>query len=415
MFSSEGKPTDTRASTEQEVLSDTLTPWEQRLEREQIFRLIENLLSFEACLYHQVLPLKIEDNSLLLGMVNPEDGAALHYVCRILSYINCKLIPLPITSDRHRHILSEYLNHKNTSPPQVPQQPQPPVVTAQKESTRKNCEQMLASINIYLEPSQKPTAFLAQPATPENSLSHSDSPIEVDSDATIHPKTEAQPEHTVDSPTTAQLTVLSLPAAEEFSPVEVLLTLPPKKLLEELLGRVLAGGIGRLYLERLPYTGRILWSENGVLQSVLEKVPLSVFQGVMNELKRFGSLPVITLAEPKQVERECLYQQDRLLLRLRVMPGMYGEEATLQVLRGAALKFYQQQQLTRLSRDALGISQQLSYKLHELQERLLLNRSVSSSQLETFNALNQLLHDLDHHIKMLSAESSQLPTRPTRS
>jgi hypothetical protein len=131
----------------------------------------------------------------------------------------------------------------------------------------------------------------------------------------------------------------------------------------------------------------------------------------MNELKRFGSLPVITLAEPKQVERECLYQQDRLLLRLRVMPGMYGEEATLQVLRGAALKFYQQQQLTRLSRDALGISQQLSYKLHELQERLLVNRNVNSSQLETFNALNNLLQNLDQHIRRLTVENSEPPTK----
>ncbi|WP_026734338.1 hypothetical protein [Fischerella sp. PCC 9605] len=405
MLSSEGKPTDTEASAQQEVLSDTLTQWEQKLEREQIFRLIESLLSFEACLYHQVLPLKIEDNSLFLGMVNSEDSAALNYVCRILSYINCKLIPLPITGDNHRSILSEYLNYKNTSQLKVPQQPQASVATGQEQSTLKDFEQILASTNIHLEPNQQPTDFLAQPPTPENSLLHSDSPINADSNATTHPKTEVQQEHTVDSPTLSKLPVLSVPVPEEFTPVEVLLTLPPKKLLEELLGRVLAGGIGRLYLERLPYTGRILWSENGVLQSVLEKVPLSGFQGVMNELKRFGSLPVITLAEPKQVERECLYQQDRLLLRLRVMPGMYGEEATLQVLRGAALKFYQQQQLTRLSRDALGISQQLSYKLHELQERLLLNRSVNSSQLESFNALNQLLHNLDHHIKMLSVET----------
>jgi len=137
-------------------------------------------------------------------------------------------------------------------------------------------------------------------------------------------------------------------------------------------------------------------------------LPLSVFQGVLNELKRMASLPITTtLTEPKQVEKECLYRKKRLLLRLRVMPGMYGEEGTLQVLRGAALKFYEQQQLARLSRDALGISQQLSYKLHELQERLLFTQDENPGRLETFTALNQLLDNLDHQIKVLIETSEQ--------
>ncbi|WP_337885907.1 pilus assembly protein PilB [Fischerella thermalis] len=397
MLSSKGKSIDTEASNQQEVPSDTHILWEQGIEREQVFQLIESFLSFEACLYHQVVPLKMEDNSLLLGMVNQEDSAALDYVRRILSYIKCTLVSEPITGDIHRKILSAYLNYKNTSPSATEQDSNHQPTNSTPNQTENTVLQLDASAN-------------PQPETVSQNTPHSHSVIVTNPNTTQAQQTE-QENHNISLATTGNLPVLSVPVATEFSPVEILLTLPPKKLLEELLGRVLAGGIGRLYLERLPYTGRILWSENGVLQSVLDKVPLSVFQGVMNELKRFGSLPVITLAEPKQVERECLYQQDRLLLRLRVMPGMYGEEATLQVLRGAALKFYQQQQLTRLSRDALGISQQLSYKLHELQERLLVNRNVNSSQLETFNALNNLLQNLDQHIKRLTIETSEPPTK----
>ncbi|WP_315790404.1 pilus assembly protein PilB [Fischerella sp. JS2] len=397
MLSSKGKSIDTEASDQQEVPSDTHILWEQGIEREQVFQLIESFLSFEACLYHQVVPLKMEDNSLLLGMVNQEDSSALDYVRRILSYIKCTLVCEPITGDIHRKILSAYLNYKNTSPSAIPQD-------SNQQPTNPNPNQTENTV-LQLDASAKPQLETVSHNTPQ---SHR---VIVTNPNTTEAKQTEQGNSNISLATTGNLHVLSVPVAEEFSPVEILLTLPPKKLLEELLARVLAGGIGRLYLERLPYTGRILWSENGVLQSVLEKVPLSVFQGVMNELKRFGSLPVITLAEPKQVERECLYQQDRLLLRLRVMPGMYGEEATLQVLRGAALKFYQQQQLTRLSRDALGISQQLSYKLHELQERLLVNRNVNSSQLETFNALNNLLQNLDQHIKRLTIETSEPPTK----
>ncbi|MEO1560726.1 MAG: pilus assembly protein PilB, partial [Cyanobacteria bacterium J06632_19] len=196
---------------------------------------------------------------------------------------------------------------------------------------------------------------------------------------------------------------LKLPLPESFSPNETLSMLPPKQLLNELLARILEGGIGRLYLERQPYEGRILWSLNGIVQSVVEELPLSAFQGVLNELKRLSSLPVVTLSQAKQVEIECLYQKQRLLLRLRVMLGMHGEEATLQVLRGAALKFYQQQQLTRLSRDALGASQQLNYKVRELQERLAVNkRELSPQQSQALDSLSKLMDNLDHHLRILT-------------
>jgi hypothetical protein len=142
------------------------------------------------------------------------------------------------------------------------------------------------------------------------------------------------------------------------------------------------------------------------LQSILDKLPLSVFQGVLNELKRFACLPVTTLVEPKQVEKEYVYQENRLLLRLRVILGIYGEEATLQVLRGAALKFYQQQQLTRLGHDALVISQQLSFKLHELQQRFFMNPELHSQQLEALVALNQLVKNLDQQIQILAVKSA---------
>jgi type II secretory ATPase GspE/PulE/Tfp pilus assembly ATPase PilB-like protein len=395
MLSSQGKPSDTEAIGNQ-LLTDTHaeslrdTPSESLRELKQTFELIERILSFEACLYHQILPYTIEDNKLLLGMVNLEDTAALDYVGNILSYINCTMVTVAIAADTHRNILSAYLNYKNTS------QPVANLATEHSAAT------------IADEQAQPETVIVANTKKSENSFQQADSPPWTDADnlskATIlftsaDKKTQ---ESTSEERSQDNLPLLLIPVPDLLVPVEQLATLQPKKLLAELLGRVLAGGIGRLYLERQPYEGRILWSDNGVLQSVLEKLPLSVFQGVLNELKRLTNLPVTTFAEAKQVEKECLYQENRLLLRLRVMPGMYGEEATLQVLRGAALKFHQQQQLTRLSRDAIGISQQLSHKLHELQQRLVVNRNTNPGQLEAFMALNRLLDDLDNQIKILT-------------
>ncbi|MBE9006891.1 pilus assembly protein PilB [Fortiea sp. LEGE XX443] len=400
MLSSEDKPNDTGASGQQ-VLSNTLINLDQESDRQQIFQLIDSLLSFEACLYHQILPFRLEGNKLLLGMVHPQDSGALDYVNRILSYIKCTMVIQEIATDSHRSILSAYLNYKNTFSSDIK------AVNHHQADFALKPEQLNHSDITSSQPQpQPPTSMVAQIETPQYARQLTD----------FHPLSEPNlsalaqniKEETIEAARTTNLTILPVPTPELSTPVEVLASLPPKKLLEELLGRVLGGGIGRLYLERQPYKGRILWSDNGVLQSVLDNLPLSVFQGVLNELKRFAGLPVTTIAEPKQIEKECLYQQDRLLLRLRVMPGIYGEEATLQVLRGAALKFYQQQQLTRLSRDVLGISQQLNYKLHELHQRLLLNSSLTPEQSDAVDVLNRIVENLEQQVKILTANGDSV-------
>ncbi|HEY9801579.1 MAG TPA: hypothetical protein V6D25_14580 [Leptolyngbyaceae cyanobacterium] len=367
MWSSEGKPADTEA--DRQILNPSPTNWEQDSEREQIFQLIDSLLPFEVCLYHQILPLKLENHQLSLGMVNPEDSSALDYVNRILSYIKGTIRTQEITADIHRILLSTYLSYKNTS-----------------RSEAKPAQQLEAQ------------AHLVENVDTVCVTCHSASDFPTAKDVSgIHPVQQAPtvPFHDV--------TVLQVPAINLFSPIETPVNLPPRRLWEELLGRVLGGGIGRLYLERQPYKGRIIWSDNGVLQSILENLPLSVFQGVLNELKRFAAIPLVTVAEPQQIEKECQYQNSRLLLRIRIMAGINGEEATLQVLRGAALKFYQQQQLAQMSRDVIGISQQLSYKLHELQQRLHLNPHLKSEQSEAFATLTRLVEKLDQQVKILTA------------
>ncbi|MEH2070545.1 MAG: pilus assembly protein PilB [Nostoc sp.] len=397
MLSSEGELTNTTVNRQQ-VLNATLSKWEQEGEREQIFQLMDSFLSFEACLYHEILPFWLKDKKLLLGMVHPQDTEALNYVGRIVSYINCTLITEAIAAEVHRRILSAYLNHKNSSQLDAQQADREITVT------------VAFSTDTYSESQHLPPLIAPETQTNEHSWQQVDlpapNPDNPSQTTTFLTSGNRGQGDTSEAALVENLSILPVEVPELFSPIEVLVTLPPKKLLEELLGRILAGGIGRLYLERQPYEGRILWSDNGVLQSVLDKLPLSVFQGVLNELKRFASLPITKVGEPKQVEKECLYQKNRLLLRLRVMPGIYGEEATLQVLRGAALKFYQQQQLTRLSRDALGISQQLSFKLHELQERLFLNPSLDSEQLEALVTLNQLVKNLDQQLKTLVLDSN---------
>lgn len=197
------------------------------------------------------------------------------------------------------------------------------------------------------------------------------------------------------------LTILQVETKYLTSPVEVLAALPPRELLQELLARVLLGGIGRLYFERYPQGGRVVWSQNGILQSVLDHVALPVFQGVIHALKEIACVSQLPVEQPEQTEIEYLYDRSCVLLRFRFMPGQHGEEATVQVLRGAALKFYQQQQLSKLERDAMSIAKQLQNKLNEIRIRAYADPSLLETNLEILPKLSELLHTIEQQLNAL--------------
>jgi hypothetical protein len=431
--------------------------WADYLDAEQIFRLIDSILPFEACLYHQILPLGLEGSRLRLGMVNLEDTAALDYVRKILAYMNCSLVPQTIASDIHHAVLSAYLSHTGTQ-----KQPVSPHANSSSQSIAKRIEQKLtqeaakkaivASANDEKnlrpnlpDPHSNPTLLVDSPEnlnfqdfdgvdspillTGEESgtviagavdsgagnsdavgLDSADSAAQSEVASSYHngqqatfilrtepPPAEAPPESSPGD----SLPVLDINARYLSAPADVLAALPPSELLQELLGRVLVAGIGRLYLERQPNNARILWSQNGVLQSVLDELSVETLQGVINELKMLTRLPLLPVQQPKQVEIERLYQRHRLLLRLRVMPGNYGEEATVQVLRGAALKFYQQQQLANLSRDALTIAQELQQKVNEIRVRTRFYPMLTAEQLSVLPALDNVLKSVEQQLEAL--------------
>lgn len=429
--------------------------WTAQLDTQQVFRLVDSILPFEACLYHQVLPLSLEGSRLKLGMVNLDDSAALDYVRRILAYMNCSLVPQALAMDAHHAALSAYLSYTGShkQPTNSPK--------AAVRGIAQRIEQRLAqetAKNSSLEGSSAVSRNENQPGGDQNSnptflvdspedLNFQDldvkipqappvvvSPHPTVSDAVDAPSiapttTPARPPaygappqetlilpadsvvadaapiaHQPEIPSTSNaLPILTVEPKHLSEPVEVLAALPPPALLVELLGRLLIGGIGRLYFERQPQQGRILWSQNGVLQSALEALPLATIQSVINELKLLAQLPLIPVQKPKQVEIERLYQKHRLLLRIRVMPGKHGEEATVQVLRGAALRFYQQQQLASLSRDALTTAQELQRKVSEIRSYARLYPLMSPDQLNVLPALTNVLKTVEQQLETLKA------------
>ncbi|MBD2666388.1 hypothetical protein B6N60_04246 [Richelia sinica FACHB-800] len=378
MLSSDGKPINQTVNNPS-VTNTTGIQLELEAEQLQIFQLIDSLLSFEACLYHQILPLKLENQQLVLGMVDPQDREALDYVAQFLSYLQLTMVTEPITLETHQTLSSAYLNYKNTFTGTKIQLVSPPKVEPQAK-TPSSLETQTEEINLAWNSETEDSSATDNMLTPLNLM--------------------------LDGVMLDQVPNIAVEIPSEFTPVDQLATIPPKKILVELLGRVITAKIGRLYLERQPYEGKIFWTDNGVLQAQVEKIPLSVFQGVLNELKRFAALPMSKVTEPKQVEKECLYHQKPILLRLRVMSGDYGEEATIQVLKGSALKFYHQQQMGFLSRDTLETVQKLRCLLNELQERFLPDFELSPQQSEALASLNPLMENLDQQVRILLSNNS---------
>ena len=328
---------------------------------EQIFPLIDSILPFEVCLHYQVLPLLLTDDCLHLGIVDPDDRSALEYVKKILAYRNCSIVTQKISFPEQEAMLSAYLYHTRHPNPEANAQKNPSQNGAKfhKESVdHQNHSDQNKNCNSTPDPeSKKPNS------NPVNNYQNSSqvSPKQTDKSASNFSKLEKSG--------VKNCLALEIHSHHLNDPIEILATLAPEHLLHELLGRILAGGIGRLYFERQTSAGRILWSQDGVLKSVLEDLEADQFQGVVNELKRLLELPLIPVEKPGQAEVERIYRGSHILLRLRITPGEYGEEANLQVLRGAALKFHQQHKMTVLSRDALRLAQQLENKLAEIERR----------------------------------------------
>jgi hypothetical protein len=140
-----------------------------------------------------------------------------------------------------------------------------------------------------------------------------------------------------------------------------------------------------------------------VLQSVLDHLPVQMFDQVVQELKSIAEISPDPVQGTQQIELERSYQKSRILLRIRFMQGRYGEEGTLQVLRGAALKFYEKKQIDRLGKDALSIAQQLQRKLEKIrtEERENLETATENGEGSTLSQLSHILDSLNETLKRL--------------
>lgn len=175
--------------------------------------------------------------------------------------------------------------------------------------------------------------------------------------------------------------------------------LSPERLWQELFNRLLKGKIGRLYFKCEQNKNSIVCFENGVRQLSIDNLSTWTYEYLIQKLKYLAKLPETAIEKTKKFELQRWYQKERILLCLQLSPREFGEEGTLQILRGKALDFYQQKQMEELGQEALKISRKLERKLRQIQLRTRINpqpleniselRAIQQQILQNLNAIEK--------------------------
>ncbi len=358
-------------------------------DREVVFKLIDSVVSLECCLHYQVLPLELNNNHLTVGMINTKDQTALNFIRPIVASLNYALEIRSIDPQEHQLILAAYLKKSSLVPGSQRNQASHDMskeTMIDEEMSQSSPSSLNPSLTLSEIPGQKPQASQCsnlheRPTLIVNSEENSgdtqpNQPQIISSQPQIHNLPSLSDIKTTQASIAAPIIertqesiatpILELKIKHTQQSVNSLSALEPKQLWQELLAKILDGGIGRLYLTRDPHYGRIIWSRDGVIQSSLDKVKLDVFEQIIREIKTLGKQPLSPLKKPKKVALERIYNQERILLRLEFFVGKCGDEITIQVLRGEALKFYEQRQVEKSMEQAIYFAEKMEKTLRKI-------------------------------------------------
>ena len=407
------------------------------LNLEQTFRLVERYIPLKLCQSNKIIPLKFQNHCLTLGIVEPDNPSVHNIVTKLLGRKHLTLIGQQLDPQTFQLLLSSYLNYQQTNnidlaqksiSATTPNNPYPsnstPTTSTPSHSDGGDTTGLLGTHSLDqretlaegLDPlaiaPQSQASMAVAPVSDYRSTwlmdiqEPGDRPTLEDNNQDTQPDIPAV--HVPHAP--VQLRELSsetngigtiynrLNLTPQYldKPLDSLIHLPAKQLWQELLGRILSKGIGRLYFENYADEGRIFLSESGVMKEALYGLPIKTFYGVLNEFKRLAHIPPVPVLKAKKAEMEQYYLNERILLRLTIIPGKHGEEGTLQVLRGQALVFHQQKQMDDQGREALAIAQQLERKLRHIYLRSQINPSPLNSLPELMAACDRLKTQLEN-------------------
>ena len=415
---------------------------------EAAFNLIDVVFPLELCLHYQILPLELSSDHLVLGMVDPKDKETIKYVTPIIDALGYCFHIQYIDPQIHQLVLAAYLKlaPKNTSlsssdrssevvanstlvesiPQEIVQKPShnsPTLFDIPKEEiTAKPSHNSPTLFDIPKEeitakPSHNsPTLFDIPKEAVEN---YSEQNIHERATFIVENKNELNREKVPSQilfsepqinniefhhntfvetkPPLDRNQVLNISTDNLDRPTEQLKSLPSELLWEELLARILTEGIGRLYLQKHARYGRIICSNNGVIQFSLDNVAFSLFEGIIKEIKKMAKMPLTVLKKNQKLAIQKYYNHERILLRIEFFVGKFGEEITIQVLRGQALRFYEQRQADKTIEQAIYLGQKLEKTLKKIR------KCQSATDVVDLSSLKAIMRQVEKQLNLLDS------------
>ncbi len=327
-----------------------------KIDRARVPALIAQFLPVEICIYYQVVPIATDGDMMVLGMVDPEDLAALDYVGKMVGYSELKIEPMALTFQQQQDLIAYYFSHP----------PDPTEVAALKAS-----EQASRTVRPHLNDS-KPLIMsdLDEPVSPSRPT------------PTPYPTPTFQPPTPsptpVSYPTTPPTSFQTTPPTSVSAPTS-LQTSPPEKvadesdetvqqLLHSMLRRALDDEAEQLFVE--PSDGdlcRIRYRQKGILRELFKQLSDIVRVKLIASMKQMMGIDPQVLGETQVAEVDRVYRGEPLVLQLRIVPQKSKEGMILNILRGESLAKYQQSQNKVRVAETLVIAQQTQQMVQQLQ------------------------------------------------
>lgn len=141
--------------------------------------------------------------------------------------------------------------------------------------------------------------------------------------------------------------------------------------------------------------GTVVTRQNKSLQSSLEEIPLPIFCSLIDEIKRMAKIPLDLSNHPKKVVLERFYQEERILLRLAFSEEDREQVLLVKIFRGQNLAVYEQQQMDKVSEQALYLARQLEKTLRKIQA------CFYSAEFKTIKDLQAVQSRINHQLRLL--------------
>ena len=420
----------------------------------EIFKLIDTVFPIDSCLHYEVLPLSLEGSSLALGMLNPDNEESLKFVNSIAKVFKYDLSLKLIDAQTLQIILASYPQNSEQPKKQNKNKDQnktvideafdPSQFAPSDGSDRRKIVDSAPTIisqsveNLSAKKDDMPPDLQGLPAdldflkdldlSPQNSPKPSKA--EIDQSGTLY---EIPPEflnqqksNNLDSQKTviagnpAELLAQSgLPDESEIALVEeqisnliaevsnelveqdelgsinFLATLDSDLSWQKLLEQAFKHGSEEINLTRYSDRGTINAQKNKSTQSSIEQVPLPIFCSLIDEIKRMAKIPLDLSNHPKKVVLERFHQEERILLRLEFAVQNEQELVMVQIFRGKNLQAYEQQQMDKVSEQALHLAKQLERTLRRIQA------CFDSAEFKSLRQLQTVQSRINHQLRLL--------------